>query len=218
MKILGCIRYGLILLFSFTFLFKIQAQHVYPKGKYHTINQLMFDSVQSNSACEVYVKSEGLYTQYIIYDSISGKKIAPVFAYFDGTDLFLNQGVYGSGKFYVKSLEKGRYYYFEDMYYSKAYMGAIVGGAVFGLVGAAIVYGVMNSSKKKSTIDFTDVPSEKLCGIVFDTQTGNIIGLSVENITRVFMSEPEIVSYFEESRKKIEDIRKCVQQFNDKHK
>jgi hypothetical protein len=194
------------------------AQQPFLKGRYLTVEQLLSDSVQPNSAADVYVKSEGIYTQYIIYDSITGKKIKPVFAYYDGSDLYLNQSLYGIGKFYVKAIEKGRFYYFEDMYYSSNYARAAGSAALFGLIGVAIVYYASPSGNKTvPKIDFTDVPSEKLCGIVLDTYTGNIIGLSAKNIERVFATEPEVIDYFTSSRKKIEDIRKCVQLLNLKY-
>lgn len=212
-------RISLITLLFFLSAAILQAQHLYPKGKYHTISQLVHDSLEPNSPCDVYVKGEGLYTQYVIYDSISGKKIASVLAYSDATDLYLNEQIFGSGQFYVKSLEKGRYYYFEGMYSSKDNTPAILGTLLLGVIGGVVIYGITpKDNPKHPMIDFTDVPSNRLCGLIFDTQTGNFTGLSAKNIERVFAADPEIVSYFSESRKKIEDIRRCVQLFNEKYK
>ncbi len=129
---------------------------------------------------------------YMVYHNGKKKRVKNLFGFSDGENIYLNATRYTQKEYFVKSMLKGRYIYFEDHYSST------IAAASFGVVGA--------------------LASMKHTGIILDTKTGITSVLNNKNMEDLLVNYPALKEEYAKTDKRVEDDRLMIQKINELEK
>lgn len=158
------------------------------KGLYASFSQLVANNPFLEDNYRLIAKKNKKYPKFKIQSNDSKKINKRITFISDGTHIYMSALRYSYDSHFVKSLLIGKYLYFEDRVSDPS------SAVAFGLIGAAV--------------------SNKVRGIVLDTDTGLVYQLNKKNILKILEPYPELKKKYLKSKQTIELKKLLVKTIN----